>query len=87
MKNLPVLILLAFVALMFLCMPKNEQFSTSGLNMSDRYCQKMADVYYKPKDNNVDCRHNYRKRICGKQRRHTIDTKTGNYFMDHGVLV
>jgi len=87
MKNIPLLILLGIIVLMIMCMSDKEKFSQSGLAISDRYCQKLADVYYNPKTTDVNSRFNYRKRICGKQRRNTIDNRMGNYYTDYGILV
>jgi len=87
MKNLPILILVAlFVILCFLA-PRSESFSDSGLAISNDYCRQLTDVYYRPGVNDPKCRKNYRKRICGKQRRSSIDPWTGNYFTYYGQLL
>ena len=87
MKNWNIILLLVIiVAAIYFFAPKQEKFSTSGLNMSDRYCEKLGTVYYKPrmghqyKKNNVD-------KICGRDRRNTIGYDTGNYFTEGGQLV
>ena len=87
MKNLPIIILVVVVALMFICMPDSERFSTGGLAISDDYCTKLADVYTGPGNNDPEARDEYRRRVCGKKRRNTIDFTTGNYMTDYGVLV
>lgn len=87
MQNLLIFALLALVFLMVFCNGNNEAFSTSGLAISDRYCNKLTDVYFNPQMTDSGCRANYKNRICGKQRRNTIDHRTGNYFYDYGVLV
>ncbi|QKF93678.1 hypothetical protein QKU48_gp0220 [Fadolivirus algeromassiliense] len=87
MKNLPICLLITIVAVLFLFMAVRENFSVSGMTISDDYCTKIADVYYKPKDNNGECRSNYRARICGRQRREGIDPRTGNYYTENGVLI
>lgn len=87
MNNLLILILVALIAFMYLCKPNTEKFSTSGLAISDRYCDKLVSTYYRPKVTRPKCRDNYGRRVCGKQRRHTIDFKTGNYYTHNGMLV
>jgi hypothetical protein len=87
MQNLAIFVLLGLVLMMVLCNGNNEAFSTSGLAISDRYCNKLSDVYFNPQMKDPGCRANYKNRICGKHRRSTIDNRTGNYFYDYGVLV
>lgn len=87
MKNLPICLLILALIAIFLFMSVRESFSSSGLSMSDDYCTKIADVYYKPTDNNPEHRCDYKKRICGKLRRNQIDPETGNYYTENGVLV
>lgn len=86
-ENLPILIIIALFVVLYFIMSKRETFSSSGLAVSDRYCQQLADVYYMPRETSADCRHNYRKRICGHPRRNTVDFNTGNYFTENGQLV
>lgn len=86
MENWVLILIIVLVFAIFIA-PKQETFSDSGLAISNRYCQKLTDVYYKPRVNKQKCRFNYRRRICGQQRRNTIDPRTGNYVMDYGVLV
>lgn len=65
----------------------SEKFSQSGLSISDRYCDRLVDVYLDPTNNDPEARADYRRRVCGKQRRQTVEARTGNYFFDNGVLV
>lgn len=88
--NNTVLLILAIVIIFFIMRNTNflfERFSSSGLAISDRYCTRLADVYYHPQVKCPTCRDNYLERICGKKRRHTVDEKTGNYFTQYGKLV
>lgn len=87
MKNLPILILIAVVIILVMCRPGSEKFSTSGLSISDRECMKLADVYSHPRCNDPECRSDYRRRICGMQRRQTVEPSMGNYWNEYGVLV
>lgn len=65
------------VLVMYLLFNKRENFSKSGLAMSDEDCDKLAYVYT---DND-------KKLICDKNRRKTIDKTTGNYYSIYGELV
>jgi hypothetical protein len=85
-KDKPLLVLVLLIVVLYLFKNK-EPFSTSGLTISDRYCTKLADVYHRPEVNCPHCRDCYRKKICGKCRRHTINFNTGNYFTEGGELV
>jgi hypothetical protein len=87
MKNLAILILIGVVILMILFRSRSEKFSTSGLSLSDLECLKYTDIYIDPKNNNQEARDDYRRRVCGKQRRQTVDSRTGNYWMENGTLV
>lgn len=86
MENLPMYILILLLLAFFL-MTVKESFSSSGMTISDEYCHKLANVYYKPTDNNPSCRDKYNEKICGHSRRNNIDFRTGNYFTENGVLV
>ena len=79
-----VLIIALIIFMLYFFTPEQEKFSTSGLNMSDEYCEKLAAVYYKPR---VDLSADYMNKICGYDRRHSIDFNTGNYFTEYGQLV
>jgi hypothetical protein len=87
MQNLPLCILIVVLVVIGFMLVVRENFSNSGLNISDDYCNKMADVYYDPRNVNSEQRQKYKQMICGKQRRNTIAMKTGNYFTQNGVLV
>lgn len=87
MKNLAILIIIAVVILMILYRRRSEKFSTSGLSISDLECMKWTDVYVDPRNNDPTNRSDYRRRVCGMQRRQTVEPKTGNYWMEYGVLV
>ena len=87
MKNLPIIIGIAVIILLVVMFSWRENFSTSGLAISDRYCTKLADVYHRPMLQDQEARDDYKNRICGRERRCTIDEQTGNYFTQNGVLV
>lgn len=87
MKKLLIILFIAAAVLMLFCAPDREKFSASGMAVSDEYCRKLADVYYRPKIRDIECRDDYFERICGKKRRNTIDFRTGNYFTQSGILV
>jgi len=84
-QNLPLIILAVIIVFLVLNSYRWEPFSQSGLAISDRYCSKLADVYYRP--DMAGCRCGYRRRICDKQRRETIDDRTGNYYTEGHILV
>ena len=87
MRNLLLLILISLLLILIFCNGQKENFSTSGLAISDQDCDKLASVYYNPRISDPECRQNAHQRICGRQRRSTVDTATGNYFYDNGVLI
>lgn len=87
MGNLPILILIVLVLFFVFMRPRNEMFSEGGMAVSDKYCTKLSDVYFRPYVNDPNCRCNYRTRICGYPRRDVIDTHTGNYFTQNHTLV
>lgn len=63
---------------------KQENFSTSGLSVSDRYCNKLVSVYYRPTPTNTSM---YADPVCGAQRRNTVEFHAGNYETVNGVLL
>lgn len=65
------------VLVLFLLFNNRENFSKSGLAMTDEDCDKLAYVYT---DND-------KKLICDKSRRKTLDHSTGNYYSVYGELV
>lgn len=87
MKNLPIIIILVILVILYFTIPAKEKFSQSGLSLSDADCMKLAEVYYRPTMKDPECRSEYNGRICGKQRRSTIDYRTGNYFTENGHLI
>jgi len=86
MENL-LLVILLVILLYVLFNTFTERFSQSGLGLSDRDCSRLVDVYFRPNDNQPQCRNNYNERICGLNRRNTVDPFTGNYFTINGMLV
>jgi hypothetical protein len=86
MKNLIVCIIL-IILLVVLFWPSTEKFSSSGLAVSDKYCVKLADVYYRPQDRNPMCRKEYPSRLCAKPGKFIIDDQTGNYYTSNNVLI
>ena len=87
MKNLPICVLIVLLVILGLAMTFKENFSTSGMTISDDYCTKLADVYFDPQNTNQEYRNKYNEKICGNARRNTIYPRTGNYFTENGVLV
>ena len=87
MKNLPIIIGIVAVVIVVVMFSWRENFSIRGLAISDRYCNKLADVYHKPMLQDQEARDDYKNRICGRERRCTVDNQTGNYFTQNGVLV
>jgi len=82
-----VVILAAFIIVLCLLVSLREPFTDSGLPMSDDYCTKLTDVYYRPDDSDPKNRADYRNRICGEIRRETIDHATGNYYTVNGQII
>jgi hypothetical protein len=87
MKNLPIIALIILVAVLYLFLTIREKFSTSGLAISDDYCNKLADVYHMPMLQDQEARDDYKQRICGRSRRYTVDSQTGNYYTENGTLI
>lgn len=84
---LPIIVAILLFFVLYYSMSKRENFSKSGLSISDRKCLELADVYYRPTDNNPVNRNLYRREICSPQRRESVNFPTGNYFTEHGELV
>ena len=83
---LPIIVaIILFFALYY--STKQEHFSKSGMSISDLKCMELADVYYRPQDNDPIRRNIYRRKICSPLRRVTVDFPTGNYFTEDGELV
>jgi len=80
MNNLTILIIVGLVLLFFLFSSQKENFSASGLAISDQYCTKLAHTYYRPRVNNPFCRDVHLDRICGRRRRDKVNYDTGNYY-------
>ena len=80
-------VILSLVVIAGIFYSVREGFSSSGLTISDEYCTKLADVYVDAGNRNPDFREDYKKRVCGHNRRNTIDHITGNYFTENGVLI
>lgn len=87
MKNLPICILIVLLIALGLMLTVRENFSTSGMTISDDYCTKLADIYFDPQNTNAAYRNYYGEQICGDVRRNTIDPRTGNYYAENGVLI
>ena len=83
----PIIVAVILFLVLYFFMSRRENFSQSGLAISDPQCLQLADIYYKPSDRNPDNRNDYRRRICGKERRNMVDFPTGNYFTEGGELV
>lgn len=85
MQNMPLLILvLLLIAAYFMVMKKKEPFSSSGLAISNPYCERLATSYYL---GYPTCDPDAVEKICGKIRRDTIDYPTGNYFKLNNLLI
>ena len=87
MRNLPLCILIALFIAIGLMMTLRENFSTSGLTISDDYCSKLTNIYLDPHNNDQQYRHAFSEKVCGNKRRHMIYPKTGNYYTENGVLI
>jgi hypothetical protein len=86
-EYLPIIVAILLFFVLYYSVQKHENFSKSGMSISDRKCMELADVYYKPTDNNPKNRNQYRREICSPLRRKTVNFPTGNYFTEHGELV
>jgi len=86
-RNFPILAAVALFVVLYLLMTRRENFSSSGLAVSDAYCEQLADVYAYPRITDIDRRHDFRRRICGPVRRNTVDYRTGNYLTINRQLV
>lgn len=87
MKNLPIIIMVLLIFVLWIIYSVKETFSISGMAISDDYCTKLSDVYHKPILVDEEMRDDYKNRICGPGRRETIDSQTGNYYTQNGMLV
>lgn len=85
--NPTVVILAAFIIVLCLFVSYREPFTDSGLPMSNDYCTRLADVYYRPDVDDPKHRADYRNRICGGIRRDTVDQPTGNYYTVDGQII
>ena len=85
--NFPILAAVLLFVVLYLLMSNKEGFSSSGMSMSDVYCEQLADVYAYPRITDIDRRHDLRRRICGPVRRKQVDFKTGNYLTINRQLV
>ncbi len=86
-NNVPMFVLVVLLVLMYLCAPRAESFSDSGLAISDRYCEMLANAYYRPEIDDATCRSDYVRKVCGYDRRNTIEDRRGNYYTEGGVLI
>lgn len=87
MQNLPICILVIVLIFVAFMLAVRENFSTSGLSISNAYCDRIANTYFDPTMTGEEQRAKYTNMICGKDRRNTIAMKTGNYYTQQGVLI
>lgn len=59
-----------------------ENFSRSGLSISDDYCHRLSSIY---QDSNIQDP-NFTKKLCDYDRRTNIYPTTGNYYSYYGSL-
>nr|QBK88745.1 MAG: hypothetical protein LCMiAC01_04270 [Mimivirus LCMiAC01] len=85
MQNIIIIIVVILLVIIFFYRPFQEKFSTSGLAISDRYCEMLGEIYMDPSV--TDLEYKYMNKLCGARRRKTIDFKTGNYYTINGMLV
>jgi len=85
LSNLAMIIFVLTLVTMFFIGTK-EKFSSSGLGMSNVYCNKLAYTYHQPKNDDMKCRMKHMDRICGGVRRDTVHKPTGNYYTVGGLL-
>ena len=87
MQNNIILLLFVIVVVYLATRRETEGFSTSGLNMSDEYCNKLVSGYHDPQnDNELDKLVN-NLRICSPLRKYAIDPQTGNSFTYYNKLM
>ncbi len=87
MNNTIVLIVIvSFIFLYFYAM-KQENFSDSGVAISNDYLERLFATYIVPQCGGDNaCVQRRAKNILGYNRRHSIDSETGNYFTVGGML-
>lgn len=76
-------IILIICLIIVFVMNTREHFSDSGLNMSNRYCNRIANVYRHP---NFSA-NKFVPMICDIKRRHEIKSFGGNYHTINDLLV
>lgn len=62
-----------------------EGFTSSGLSMSNQYCDRLVTTYYHPKNKDPTC--NYTKSICGSEGCGLIENRRGNYYNGNNFLI
>ena len=82
-----IIALSVIIAILILFSPRSEYFSSSGLSISNKECDRLADVYYRPRVHSKSCRQNFKNRICGQVRRDHLDYATGNYETNNSGLL
>lgn len=87
MENLPLYSLIILLVVFVFLMSAKEHFSSSGMTISDDYCNKIADIYLDPMNKDFAFRNDYKNRLCGNIRRHMVDHKLGNYYTVNGILI
>jgi|LakMenEpi03Aug12_release.lakeMendotaPanAssembly.Ray.scaffolds.fasta_scaffold242467_3 hypothetical protein len=87
MKIMIVYLIVLLLIIIGLFLTTRENFSSSGLTISNDYCTKISNVYFDPKSTDKVYRDAYEEKICGHVRRKTIDPKTGNYYTENSILV
>lgn len=88
MENVLILLLVIALCLLSWCATTQvEKFSSSGLAISNDYCDRLAYSYWRPPINDPTIREAARVNICDKRRRQTIHRPTGNYYTVDGALL
>jgi len=81
-KSLSVFLLVLILIGTIFFISIKESFSSSGLSMSNEYCNKLVDIYYNPMH-----RKKANNKICDCCRKYMIDYETGNYFTENNYLI
>lgn len=77
-----ILLIFALVIIFSYLINNVEPFSSSGLSMSDRYCNKLVYIYGSGSDYD-----DMKVKYCQQPRRDTIDFPSGNYYTQFGRLI
>lgn len=80
--NFVICLIVAYVIYQLLTV---EGFTSSGLSMSNPYCDRLVSTYYHP--SKIEDRERNVRRMCGIERRGLIEDSRGNYFTANNHLI